>query len=158
AVPEGDWDLLHPETLSKGSPGRLDLEPVPGGADMLEWDSAERAGREALEAARQIAGAASQREPGVDRSPPADCPAPPGPVDHPPPAHIPRADDQVRARGLPHQPVKIARVMREVAVHLYDRADAMLLRPGEARPVRRADPILLPAVEHMHTVVSCSEP
>src|SRR5581483_12142963 len=97
----------------------LDLEHVSAGGDRVEVDRLEHASTEALEAARRIADAHVQEEPGVEGSPARDHTPDQPPVAHAAAAHVAGPEDEVGAalRFL-DQTWYVGGTVREVAVDL----------------------------------------
>jgi hypothetical protein len=131
-------DIVHRTHLE---PVSLQFQPIPG--DLFEHLAAVAAkAPRAIVCLEPEHGSCEKVAPGAD--PLAYQP----PVFGPSPAHVARADDQIRVRDPGQKEGEVARMVREITVHLEDVRIVALQGPPESQNVGCAQPQLARAVQY----------
>ncbi len=141
--------------------GHVGLEEVPRGLHRREVDPAQEAGAVHPVAGGDVGRGDSQPRLDVEVSGAREDLAGLGPADHLSPAHVARADDQIRvvahARAF-EQKRKLLRPVRAVGVHLDDVRVVASHRPVESRQVGLAEPFLARPVQDVDGAVVFGDP
>src|SRR5207248_1399770 len=138
---------------SHGAVCGLDLKGIAARADAVEVDRFEHLAPKALEAPGQVAHAQPEHPTRIEGATLAHQAPQRAPVAHTAAGHVARAQGQIGAgTHSPQQAGEVGGIVREVAVHLHQKARLAIERVAEAGQVGGTDAALLAAMEHFQPI------